>query len=97
MTTTPGTTPLAPAEIAQHVPLTSQVGGHPGVMSSADGSTIIKPCLLAEKVFYEAMREAPDGSAMAALRRLCPEFRGTTEDGSVSRPLSVYLKEKSST
>ena len=94
MTTTPGTTPLAPAEIAQQVPLTPHVVGHPRVMSSADGSTIIKHCLLAEKLFYEAMWEAPDGSAMAALRRLCPEFRGTTEDGSVSRLLSVYRKKK---
>jgi 1D-myo-inositol-tetrakisphosphate 5-kinase/inositol-polyphosphate multikinase len=80
--------PLAPAEIEQLIPLTSQVGGHPGVMSSADGSTIIKPCLPAEKAFYEAMQDAPEGSAMATLRTLCPEFRGVTVDGSVSRPLS---------
>jgi len=85
-------TPPAPAEIEQQVPLTSQVGGHPGVMSSADGSTIIKPCQLAEKSFYEAMQEAPEGSAMATLRALCPEFRGATEDGHVSRLLFMYLQ-----
>ena len=88
MAATPDSTPTppVPAEIEQQIPLKSQVGGHPGVMSSADGSTIIKPCKLAEKAFYEAMYGAPDGSAMALLRTLCPEFRGATEDGNVSRP-----------
>jgi len=81
MATTHDTPPLAPAEIEQHIPLASQVGGHPGVMSSADGNTIIKPCLPAEKAFYEAMQDAPEGSAMARLRTLCPEFRGVTVDG----------------
>jgi 1D-myo-inositol-tetrakisphosphate 5-kinase/inositol-polyphosphate multikinase len=76
MTTPHDITPLAPAEIEQQIPLASQVGGHPGVTSSADGSTIIKPCLPAEKAFYEAMQDAPEGSAMATLRTLCPEFRG---------------------
>ena len=76
---------LAPAEIEGQTPLASQVGGHPGVKSSADGSTIMKPCLPAEIAFYEAMQDAPEGSAMATLRTLCPEFRGVTVDGSVSR------------
>jgi len=88
MAETPDSIPTPPvaAEIERQIPLASQVGGHPGVMSSADGSTIIKPCQSAEKVFYEAMQEALDGSAMAMLRTLCPEFRGVTEDGNVSRP-----------
>ena len=92
MATAHDVSPLAPAEIEQHIPLASQVGGHPGVMSSADGSSIIKPCLPAEKAFYEAMQDAPEGSAMARLRTLCPEFRGVTVDGNVSRPLSICLQ-----
>jgi len=88
--------PLVPAEIEQQIPLASQVGGHPGVMSSADGSTIIKPCLPAEKAFYEAMQDAPEGTAMAALRTLCPEFRGVTGDGKVNRPLSTIKRRSPS-
>ena len=92
MATAYDTPPLAPAEIEQQIPLASQVGGHPGVTSSADGNTIIKPCLPAEKAFYEAMQDAPEGSAMARLLILCPEFRGVTVDGSVSKPLSMCLQ-----
>jgi len=91
MATAPNVTPLAPAEIDQQIPLASQVGGHPGVTSSADGSTIIKPCLPAEKAFYEAMQDAPEGSAMARLRTLCPEFRGVTADGNVSGPFACKM------
>jgi 1D-myo-inositol-tetrakisphosphate 5-kinase/inositol-polyphosphate multikinase len=87
MAAAPVRTPGAPAEIAQSVPLASQVGGHPGVRSSADGSTIIKPCQPTEKAFYEAMQAAPEGSAMATLRNLCPEFKGATEDGTVCKLL----------
>ena len=94
MATSHDTPPLAPAEIDQQIPLASQVGGHPGVKSSADGNTIIKPCLPAEKAFYEAMQDAPEGSAMAKLRALCPEFRGVTVDGNVSRPLSMCLQNR---
>jgi len=92
MTTAYNITPLAPAEIDQQIPLASQVGGHPGVTSSADGSTIVKPCLPAEKAFYEAMQDAPEGSALARLRALCPEFRGVTADGNVSGPLPICLQ-----
>ena len=92
MATAHDTPPLAPAEIDQQIPLASQVGGHPGVKSSADGNTIIKPCLPAEKAFYEAMQDAPEGSAMARLRTLCPEFRGVTVDGTVSSVLSMCLQ-----
>src|SRR5258706_6210981 len=94
MATAHDTPPLAPAEIEQHIPIASQIGGHPGVMSSADGNTIIKPCLPAEKAFYEAMQDATEGSAMARLRTLCPEFRGVTVDGNVSRPLSTCLQNR---
>ena len=94
MAATPDSTPTPPipAEIEENIPLASQVGGHPGVMSSADGSTIIKPCQPTEKAFYEAMQAALEGSAMAMLRTLCPEFRGATEDGNVSRPLLMSLQ-----
>ena len=37
------------------VPLSSQVGGHAGVLSSEDGSLIIKPCLHNELDFYTSI------------------------------------------
>lgn len=36
-------------------PLSSQVGGHAGVLSSEDGSLIIKPCLKNELEFYSSI------------------------------------------
>lgn len=68
------------------VELTSQVGGHPGVLSSADGSVIIKPCLIPERDFYERLKAAgPGEKGLHDLRPLCPVYHGTVftegEDG----------------
>jgi hypothetical protein len=35
--------------------LSSQVGGHAGMLSSEDGTLVIKPCLPLEKEFYTAL------------------------------------------
>lgn len=57
------------------IPLTSQVGGHAGVRSSADGAQIIKPCLPAERAFYETVIHAQD-PAFALLAKHVPRFYG---------------------
>lgn len=56
------------------VPLESQVGGHPGVMASEDGSLLIKPALAAEVAFYQSVTADP---AFAPLRPFVPKFYGT--------------------
>ncbi|KAG9009974.1 hypothetical protein FRB94_011110 [Tulasnella sp. JGI-2019a] len=61
------------AVTAARLPLASQVGGHPGIESSADGSLIIKPCLLIEPAFYSQI--ASDVS-LAALRPHIPTYYG---------------------
>ncbi|KZV68097.1 SAICAR synthase-like protein [Peniophora sp. CONT] len=55
-------------------PLSSQVGGHLGVQSTADGSLIIKPSLPAEASFYQQL--AADAK-LADLRPFTPKFLGT--------------------
>lgn len=54
--------------------LESQVGGHAGVMTTEDGSLIIKPAMLQELEFYQALQS---DSALAALRPYTPNFLGT--------------------
>ncbi|KAI0695079.1 SAICAR synthase-like protein [Cerioporus squamosus] len=56
------------------VPLTSQVGGHAGVMTSEDGSLLIKPALAAEVAFYQSVAGDP---GFAPLRPYVPKFYGT--------------------
>jgi 1D-myo-inositol-tetrakisphosphate 5-kinase/inositol-polyphosphate multikinase len=56
------------------VRLDTQVGGHDGVLSSAHGSVIIKPCLPLEIEFYTALAS---NEALAHLRRFVPKFYGT--------------------
>ncbi|PVF98327.1 SAICAR synthase-like protein [Serendipita vermifera] len=63
-----------------HIPLASQVGGHKGVLTSADGSQIIKPCLPSERKFYETVvggTEAHEG--FARLLPLVPKYFGILE------------------
>ncbi|VDB84510.1 unnamed protein product [Peniophora sp. CBMAI 1063] len=55
-------------------PLSSQVGGHQGVQSTADGSLIIKPALPAEAAFYQQL--ASD-AGLDELRAFTPKFLGT--------------------
>lgn len=56
------------------VPLTTQVGGHPGVMTSEDGSLIIKPALPVEANFYQTVLSDP---SLEPLRPYIPQFYGT--------------------
>ena len=61
--------------------LESQVGGHAGVMTTEDGSLIIKPAVRQEHEFYQALQS---DSALAALRPYTPNFLGTLKlEGSI--------------
>ena len=53
--------------------LETQVGGHPGVMATADGSLIIKPCLPNERAFYESLAQ---DLRLAHLLEWVPKFYG---------------------
>ncbi|GBE82831.1 hypothetical protein SCP_0412180 [Sparassis crispa] len=55
-------------------PLASQVGGHPGVLSSEDGSLVIKASLPTELAFYESVSCDPN---FAPLKPFVPRFYGT--------------------
>lgn len=55
-------------------PLESQVGGHPGVLTSEDGSLLIKPALASEVAFYQSVAADPD---FTSLRPYIPRFYGT--------------------
>lgn len=71
--------------------LSSQVGGHAGVLSSDDGSLIIKPCLHLEREFYDdlaassaasvladrGVQDAPASSPFESLRPWVPKYYGT--------------------
>ncbi|KAK0455191.1 SAICAR synthase-like protein [Desarmillaria tabescens] len=56
------------------IPLASQVGGHAGVLTSEDGSLLIKPALPLEHHFYQTLNTNP---AFDALRPFIPKFLGT--------------------
>lgn len=64
------------ASISSAVPLSSQVGGHSGVLTTEDGSLIIKPALPLELAFYESLRA---DSGFAPLRPFIPKFHGTVK------------------
>lgn len=55
--------------------LASQVGGHPGILASEDGSLIIKPTLPLELKFYQAL-SAEGLCALAPLRPFTSRFLG---------------------
>ena len=55
-------------------PLDSQVGGHPGVLTSEDGSLLIKPAHPTEVAFYQSVVADP---AFVPLRPFVPKFYGT--------------------
>ena len=57
-----------------HNPLSSQVGGHAGVLATEDGSLIIKPALPLELQFYQALEQ---NSNFQPLRPFIPNFIGT--------------------
>jgi inositol-polyphosphate multikinase len=56
------------------VPLASQVGGHPGVLSSEDGSLLFKPTAPVELHFYQTVHSKPN---FAPLVPFLPKFYGT--------------------
>ena len=56
------------------MPLETQVGGHPGVMASEDGSLIIKPALSVEVNFYQSVLSNHE---LESLRPYIPQFYGT--------------------
>ena len=66
--------------------LASQVGGHPGVSTSEDGSLLFKPALVHEVNFYQSLASDP---TFEPLRRYTPKFYGTlrfegkVEDGNL--------------
>lgn len=69
-------------------PLESQVGGHPGVMESEDGSLIIKPALPVEVDFYQTMLTDP---SLMPLRGYIPRFYGTLRlEGQVDEEQSAF-------
>ena len=69
--TTPSPPSLGPSAA---VPLSTQVGGHPGVMTIEGGSLLIKPALPLEVAFYQTVLQDP---ALAALRPYVRKFLGT--------------------
>ncbi|KAI1790448.1 SAICAR synthase-like protein [Ganoderma leucocontextum] len=62
------------AESSKTIPLDSQVGGHPGVLTSEDGSLLIKPAHPTEVAFYQSVIADP---GFAPLRPFVPKFYGT--------------------
>ena len=56
--------------------LASQVGGDAGVMTTEDGSLLIKPALKRELEFYQRLQTDAD-EAIATLRKFTPKFLGT--------------------
>ncbi|KAG9091457.1 hypothetical protein FS749_016532 [Ceratobasidium sp. UAMH 11750] len=64
----------APRQPKRAHTLDMQVGGHKGVQQSGEGDLIMKPCLPAERDFYQAI--AAD-ERLAKLRGLVPQFYGT--------------------
>lgn len=62
------------SEEHEYVPLTSQVGGHPGIMTSEDGSLVIKPAMPVEVSFYQTALSDP---AFTPLLPYIPNFYGT--------------------
>ncbi|KZT24103.1 SAICAR synthase-like protein [Neolentinus lepideus HHB14362 ss-1] len=73
-----------------HTPLSNQVGGHPGVLTVADDSLIIKPTLPEEFYFYQNVLTT---SEFDKLRNWVPRFVGTlTHSGEANETGEVVLK-----
>ena len=65
---------MSTPDTSKTIPLQSQVGGHPGVLTTEDGSLLIKTALPAEVAFYQAVVADP---GFAPLRPFVPKFYGT--------------------
>lgn len=73
-------TPSTPApDIPAVQALASQVGGHAGVMTTEDGSLLIKPAAPGELAFYETLKAATKKTFpnLVKLREYTPEYLGT--------------------
>lgn len=75
-------------------PLSSQVGGHPGILTTEDDELLIKSALSRELEFYQRL-QADEG--LSSLRPFIPKFFGTlrlegeldkTEEGIAVKPSS---------
>lgn len=62
------------------IPFQYQVGGHPGLRATADGSRIIKPCLPSERHFYQSVISA-NAQSFKLLSKHVPAFYGVTPAG----------------
>ena len=74
------------------LPLSSQVGGHAGVLTTEDGSLIIKPALPLELEFYEKYSSHP---SFEPLWPFLPKFFGTLKlEGTLdeTKPESLTVK-----
>ncbi len=66
----------------------AQVGGHPGVTTTEDGSLLIKPALHHELEFYHALQHNP---ALASLRDFTPKFLGTLNlEGKIDQDQEIH-------
>lgn len=80
--------------------LSSQVGGHPGVLTTEDGSLLIKPAHPTEVAFYQSTTVDP---AFAPLHPFIPKFLGTLKLEGAVKPddegqlTSLALKAAAST
>ena len=72
--TVPQPPPLPTSETL--ILLASQVGGHPGVLSSDDGEFVVKPTFHSEIKFYEKLRSE---AAFSALIPFIPRFHNTID------------------
>ena len=82
----PSPSPL-PSPSSNPIPLHTQVGGHPGVLTSEDGSLLIKPAHPTEVAFYQSVVADP---AFTPLRPFVPKFYGTlTLQGKVDEDAPV--------
>lgn len=69
---TPSTAPSTPS--TSYVALSTQTGGHPGILTTEDGSLLIKPALPREVAFYSALSSEP---SLQPLNEFVPKFLGT--------------------
>ncbi|KAG5651033.1 hypothetical protein H0H81_010161 [Sphagnurus paluster] len=70
-------------------PLKSQVGGHAGVLTTEDGSLIIKPALPLELEFYQTVQQSEE---LEHLSMFLPSFIGTlTLEGEIDEKKSAEL------
>ena len=74
----------ATAAVRETRALSTQVGGHEGVLTSDDDSLVIKPTLPLEIAFYQTINTE---AAFALLRPFMPNFIGTLRlEGELIRP-----------